>query len=142
MDRNILFICTGNKARSQMGEALMKKHAGHVFNVYSAGTNPGDEVYPPVVEALKEIGIDISGNKPKSIDQFLGNMHFEFVIIVCAEADKNCPVIFGPAQRLSWPFTDPVDFTGSDEDILQSVRGLRDEMEQKIVGWLKEQGIE
>jgi arsenate reductase len=141
MERKILFLCTGNSARSQMGEALLRKYAGHVFEVYSAGTEPGVTVFPPVVEAMKEIGIDISAQKPKGFDKFLGHLRFEKVIIVCSEAEKKCPGIFGPAQRLLWPFDDPAAAAGSPEDILVFTRNIRDQIRDRILKWLEEQGI-
>lgn len=138
MDRNILFLCTGNSARSQMGEALLKKHAGDRFQVFSAGTEPKGEVFPPVVKAMKEIGIDLSDHQPKSIDQFLGRVHFENVIVVCSDAEKRCPAIFGTAPRLFWPFDDPAAATGTDEEILQKTREIRDRIDQRIQQWLAE----
>lgn len=142
MQRRVLFLCTGNTARSQMGEALLRKRAGHVFEVYSAGAEPKDRVFPPVVEVMKEIGIDISDNKPKGIATFLGKMHFEKVIVVCADADKKCPQIFGPSQRVFWPFEDPAAIAGSNEKIIAMTRNIRDQIDAKICSWLKEQGIE
>lgn len=140
-ERNILFLCTGNSARSQMGEALLRKHAGDYFQVFSAGLTPQEEVFPPVLEVMKEIGIDLSMVKPKGISTFLGTMHFEKVIIVCNQADENCPSIFGPSQRLRWPFEDPAKATGTPEEILSKTRKIRNEMEQCIIDWLNELGI-
>ncbi len=142
MARKVLFLCTGNTARSQMGEALLRKRAGHIFEVYSAGAEPKDRIFPPVVEVMKEIGIDISANKPKGVETFLGKMVFEKVIIVCADADKKCPQIFGPAQREFWPFEDPAAAQGSEAEILATCRKIRDQIDAKICSWLKEQGIE
>jgi arsenate reductase len=137
MARNILFLCTGNSARSQMGESLLKKHAGDVFQVYSAGTRPREEIFPPVVAVMKEIGIDLSGTRPKGLKQFLGRQHFEYVIIVCGDADKECPAIFGTARRLVWPFDDPAKTVGTEAEILDACRKVRDQMEAKILEWLK-----
>lgn len=141
MDRNILFLCTGNSARSQMAEALLKKHAGNEFQVFSAGTEPQEKIFPPVVQAMKEIGIDISGNKPKRLKTFLGQKHFEFVIIVCGNADKQCPSFFGNTRRLFWPFDDPAKAPGTKDDILAACRRIRDQIEEKITLWLKEEKI-
>ena len=141
MDRNILFLCTGNSARSQMGEALLNKHGGHVFQAYSAGIDPKHEIFPPVVQVMQEIGIDLSEQKPKGIKTFLGQIHFEKVIIVCDNAEKQCPTIFGPAQRLFWPFEDPAAATGSEEDILAVCRSVRGQIESRICTWLQEQEI-
>jgi arsenate reductase (thioredoxin) len=141
MQRRVLFLCTGNTARSQMGEALLRKRAGHVFEVYSAGAEPKDHIFEPVVEVMKEIGIDISANKPKGVETFLGKMHFEKVIIVCADADKKCPQIFGPSQRVFWPFEDPAAAIGSKEEILEFTRKIRGQIDAKICAWLKEEGV-
>jgi arsenate reductase len=142
MRRKVLFLCTGNTARSQMGEALLRKRAGHVFEVFSAGAEPKDRIFPPVVAVMKEIGIDLSTHKPKGIETFLGRMHFEKVIIVCSKADEKCPQIFGPAQRLVWPFEDPARASGSEEEVLETCRKIRDQIDAKICAWLKEEGIE
>jgi len=141
MDRNILFLCTGNSARSQMAVALLRKRAGNTFFVYSAGTEPKDEVFPPVVKVMEEIGIDISDNKPKGVRQFLGRVYFEKVIIVCDDAEKKCPAIFGSAQRLFWPFDDPASALGSEADVLAMCHKTRDQIDSRICEWLKELGI-
>ena len=114
MDRNILFLCTGNSARSQMGAGLLEKHAGSIFKTFSAGTEPKDEIFPPVIEVMKEIGIDISGNKPKRLKTFLSKKHFEHAIIVYSDADKQCPSFFGNTRRLFWPFDDPAKAPGNE----------------------------
>lgn len=139
MDRNILFLCTGNSARSQMAEALLKKHAGNTFGAYSAGTDPAEEIFPPVVEVMKEIGFDISGNKPKGIDVFLGKIYFEKVIIVCDLAEKQCPSIFISSQRIFWPFEDPAK--AGIESVREVSRKVRDQIDIKICQWLSDQGI-
>lgn len=141
MDRNILFLCTGNSARSQMGEAILKKRAGDHFRVYSAGTEPKDALFPPVVEVMREMGIDLSGHKPKGAENFLGRIHFQAVIIVCSDAEKKCPIIFGPAQRIFWPFEDPAAATGSQTEILAVCRKVRDQIDNRICQWLKAEGI-
>ena len=124
-----------------MGEAFLGKFAGDQFQAFSAGTSPRNEIFPPVVEAMREIGIDISDRKPKGIKEFLGRTHFDKVIIVCANAEKNCPAIFGPSQRLFWPFDDPAAVQGSHDEILQATRRIRDEISTRIIDWLKSQSI-
>ncbi len=119
----------------------MRKRAGNTFLVYSAGMEPKDEVFPPVVEVMREIGIDISDHKPKGIGQFLGAVHFEKVIIVCGDAEKRCPAIFGSAQRLFWPFDNPASARGSETDVLEMCRKTRDQIDSRICEWLKEQGV-
>jgi arsenate reductase len=142
MQRRVLFLCTGNTARSQIAEALLQKYAGDHFQVFSAGAEPKDEIFPPAVEVMKEIGIDISDRKAKGLEIYLGKVHFEKVIIVCSEANKNCPQIFGATQRLYWPFDDPTSISGNSEKVLAFTRNIRDQIDAKIHIWLKEQGIE
>jgi arsenate reductase len=125
-----------------MGEALLHHRAGHIFHAYSAGTTPTHEIFPPVVEAMQELGIDLSDKRPKGIDEFLGKVHFENVIIVCGNAEKECPAIFGSAERLFWPFDDPAAVAGSHEDILKATRQIRDQIDGRIAQWLDAQGIE
>jgi len=141
MDRNILFLCTGNSARSQMAEGLLRKRAGSHFRAFSAGTRPAAEVFPPVVKVMAEIGLDISGQKPKGAERFLGAVYFEAVVVVCADAEKECPSIFGPAKRLFWPFEDPAAVSGSEEGVLAVCRRVRDQIDMKIRDWLEGQGI-
>jgi arsenate reductase len=141
MDRNILFFCTGNSARSQIAEAILRQRAGDQFQVFSAGTDPRPEVFPPAVEVMREIGIDISGQEPKGVAHLLGRVHFETVIVVCGDAEQKCPTIFGSAPRLFWPFDDPVAATGSKENVLAVCRRVRDEIDARICQWLQEQGL-
>lgn len=141
MQRRVLFLCTGNSARSQMAEALLRKYAGEDFQVFSAGAEPSDRVFPPVVAVMKEIGIDISHARPKGLDTYLGHVHFSKVIIVCSEADKKCPQIFGSAQRLYWPFGDPAVAQGTEAEILDACRNIRDRIDARIRQWLKEEGL-
>jgi arsenate reductase len=122
-----------------MGEAFMKKYIGNEFRVFSAGIEPKAEVFPPVVEVMREIGIDISDQKPKGVEAFLGKVYL--VIVVCHDAEKRCPNIFASARRLFWPFDDPAAATGSKEEVLSVCRNVRDRIEKKIHEWLKEQGI-
>jgi arsenate reductase len=124
-----------------MGEALLKQHKASPFHAYSAGTEPNSTVFPPVVEVMREIGIDISENKPKGIDKYLGHLYFEKVIIVCSDAEKKCPAIFGPAERLFWPFEDPAAVKGSEDEVLAVSRQVRNQLDKKICEWLNEQGI-
>ncbi|MCF7838558.1 MAG: arsenate reductase ArsC [Candidatus Marinimicrobia bacterium] len=138
MDRNILFLCTGNSARSQMAAALLTKHAGDRYRVHSAGTRPAATVFPPVVTVMREIGLDLSDCHPKGIDPFLGRMHFECVITVCSDAETECPAIFGPATRLHWPFDDPAAIQGSPAEILAACRRIRDQIEIRILDWLRD----
>ena len=122
-----------------MAEALLRQLGGDRFEVYSAGTEPKEVIFPPVVEAVREIGLDISGHKPKGVEALLGRMHFEKVVIVRDGAERNCPSIFGASQRLFWRFDDPAAASGSDEEVLIVCRRIRDQIGDRIAGCLKDQ---
>lgn len=129
----VLFLCVHNSARSQMAEAFLKKHGGGRYVAESAGLEPG-KLNPFVVRAMAEVGIDISGNPTKSVfDLFNAGKVFQMVVTVCSkEAAERCPIFPGLAERLHWPFADPSSFTGSDEEIMAKVRGVRDEIEKAV----------
>lgn len=130
--KRVLILCTGNSARSQMAEGLLRRDAGEFYEVESAGVEPGI-VRPEAVEAMNEIGIDISEHRSKSADEFLGQ-HFDYIITVCDNAKETCPVFPGNAQRIHHSFEDPPPSTvGSYETRLTIFRRVRDE----IRGWLK-----
>ncbi len=136
LNPRVLFLCTGNSARSQMAEALLRRHAGARFEAYSAGIEPG-EVNPLTIRVLGEIGIDASTHWAKSVELFRGKMHFDFVITVCSNAEARCPVFPGTAVRLHWPFEDPSAANGSEEERLARFRAVRDQIETRIVNWLQ-----
>ena len=137
----VLFLCTGNAARSQMSEAFLRKYADDQFEAYSAGLEP-TEVHPYTKKVMQEIGIDLSGHYAKALKDYMGKKHFGYLITVCANADKNCPSVFpGMGQRLHWDIEDPVAFEGSDEEKLQKFREVRDQLDQRLQAWLAEQGI-
>ena len=124
----ILFLCTGNSCRSQMAEAFLKQLDASL-EVYSAGTEPAERVNPYTIRVMKEVGIDISGNKTKSVTKFL-DQDFDFVITVCGGARETCPVFFGKVkQRLHIGYDDPADATGSEAEILTVYRRVRDEIQ-------------
>jgi len=135
----VLFVCVNNSARSQMAEALLKKMAGDRFEVESAGLEPG-ELNPLAVEVMKEIGIDISGNKTKSaFDFFNQGKLYTHVITVCDETSaEQCPFFPGITTRLHWGFADPSSFQGTYEEKLEKTRQVRESIKEKIAGWLKE----
>lgn len=135
--RRVLFVCVHNSARSQMAEALLKQMAGGRFEVESAGLEPG-KLSPLAVEAMKEIGIDISQKKTKSVfDFYKQGKRYDTVITVCDESQSGrCPVFPGTAERLHWGFDDPAGFQGSREEKLAKTRLVRDQIKQKIVDWL------
>jgi arsenate reductase len=132
----VLFLCTGNSARSQMAEALLTKLA----DVFSAGLEPKD-VHPMTIRALDEIGIDWSKARSKTLTEYLGKIHFGYLITVCSRAEEKCPVFPGMGQRLHWPFDDPAAVQGSEEEQLAAFRTVRDQIEVKIMAWLQNQGI-
>jgi arsenate reductase len=131
--RKILFICVHNSARSQMAAALMNKMCGDSFEAHSAGLEPGT-INPLVVEALQEVGIDISGNKTQRVfDVCKSGQMFEFVVTVCSEAEaEGCPIFPGIITRLHWPFDDPSKFTGTHEQKLERTQRVRGQIQAKI----------
>lgn len=132
----VLFLCTGNSARSQMAEALLRKHGGARFEAYSAGIEPS-VINPFTVRVLSEVGIDASSQWAKPLSFFLGKMHFDYVITVCSNAEERCPVFPGAAIRLHWPFEDPAAASGSDAEKLAKFRAVRDQIAARIVTWLE-----
>ena len=129
----ILVICTGNSARSQMAESLLK-HYKKEWEVYSAGTKP-KSLNPLAVKIMAEKGIDISGYKSKSIDLFL-NKKFDYVITVCDNAKESCPVFPGNAKYLHWSLKDPAAAEGTKEQKLIAFRKIRDEINNKVLGFI------
>jgi arsenate reductase (thioredoxin) len=121
--KRVLILCTGNSARSQMAEGLLRHDAGERFDVESAGTKPGI-VRSEAIAAMKELGIDISGHRSKHVDEF-GGQKFDYVITVCGNAKESCPVFFGAAKRLHQSFEDPAALNGSEEERLALFRRVR-----------------
>ena len=137
--RKILFICVHNSARSQMAAALMNHLCGNFFEAHSAGLEPG-ALNPLAIEALQEIGIDISQNKTQRVfDVWKSGQMFQFVVTVCSEAEaEGCPIFPGITTRLHWPFDDPAKFTGTYEERLQQTRRVRDQIQAKIEQFCEE----
>ena len=136
----VLFLCTGNSARSQMAESLLRALAGEQFEVFSAGTEPKGRILPEVQEAMREIGVDISGQRSKSVSEYLGKVHFSYVITVCADAEENCPAVFlGMGNHEHWPFDDPAKF--DNDSRLTRTRRVRDQIESRLRSWLVAQGV-
>jgi arsenate reductase len=131
MKPKILFLCTGNSARSQMAEAFLRKYTGDRFEVYSAGLEPS-LINPLTVRVMEEIGVDMTGYYAKGLDTFLGKVHFAYLITVCSRADEKCPIFPGMGQRLHWPFDDPAALQGSEGEKLVKFRQVRDEIEAKV----------
>jgi len=136
----VLFLCTGNSARSQMAEAFLRSYAGDRFEVHSAGVEPRGHILPEILTVMNEIGVDMSGQKSKGVSEYLGKVHFAHVITVCSDAEKNCPAIFlNMGNHEHWPFDDPAKFEGSDSERLNFTRGVRDQIASRIREWLKTQ---
>src|SRR5579871_6120715 len=115
MKKRILFLCTGNSCRSQMAEGIMNKLGAGRFEAFSAGTNPAGYVHPQAIAAMHDMGIDISGNVSKSLDQFIGQ-HWDVIITVCDDARETCPVFPGQQITAHWGFEDPAKFVGNEAE--------------------------
>ena len=133
----VLILCTGNSCRSHMAEGILKSVAGESLNVQSAGSNPAGYVHPLAIKALGEIGIDISSNSSKHMNEFL-EQNVETVITVCGNADQACPVYPGQVNRFHWPFFDPAKAEGSEEDIYEKFKTVRDEIRKVFTDYGKE----
>jgi arsenate reductase len=133
----VLFVCIHNGARSQIAEAYLNKFAGDRFFAESAGIEPG-VLNPLVVKSMKQEGIDISGNKTKSVfDFYKQGRIFDYVITVCdKEAAERCPLFIGVTQRLNWSFSDPSKLTGTEEEKLKKIAEIRDAIKSQIMGWI------
>ena len=130
--KRILILCTGNSCRSQMAEGFLKSF-DQDLEVFSAGTNPASKVHPKAMKVMKEIGIDLSKNYPKSVDQFL-NESFDYVITVCNSAKETCPVFLGMVgKQLHIGFEDPAEATGTEEEILSVFRIVRDQIKKDFL---------
>ena len=136
----VLFLCTGNSARSQMAEALLRHHAGDRFEAYSAGLEPKG-IHPDAEQVMQEIGVPLAGQYSKDVREYLGKTHFGYVITVCSNAEEKCPVFPGLSQRFHWAFDDPAAAEGTDEEKLHKFREVRDRIDERIRAWLAEQGM-
>jgi arsenate reductase len=135
----VLFLCTGNSARSQMAEGLLRTKAGDQFEVLSAGTEPASQVNPFAIEAMREIGIDITAARPKDVGEFLGRVPVRHLITVCHDADRRCPSIWpGVASRIHWPIEDPAAFRGDPDATRTKFREVRDELSRRLDQWIAE----
>ena len=135
----VLFLCTGNQARSQMAEALLKERDSDSFEVTSAGSKPKPAVHPLAVRALAELGIDISGVVPKDVADFT-DVPFDYVITLCDNARDVCPVFPGEGERIHWSIPDPAAASGTDEEMLAAFRSARDDLSSRIDSFVKESG--
>ncbi|CAN5447405.1 hypothetical protein BH10ACI2_BH10ACI2_06010 [soil metagenome] len=128
--KRVLILCTGNSARSQMAEGLLRHFAGDRFEVESAGT-VASFVRPEAIAAMAEIGIDISAHRSKCLDEFLGE-YFDLIITVCDNANQTCPVFPGNGTRIHWSFDDPAAVQGNDSERLAAFRTVRDQIEARL----------
>jgi len=137
MTPKVMFLCSGNSARSQMAEGWLLHLAGDRFEVVSAGTEPS-RVNPLAIAVMRERGIDISGHHSKPVGKFLGE-HFQYLITVCDNAREKCPIFPGAVKRIHWPLEDPAAAVGREEERLAVFRRVRDEIETRIRAWIQEQ---
>jgi arsenate reductase (thioredoxin) len=138
MDKpKVLFLCTGNSARSQMAEAFLRHLASDRFEVFSAGLE-AKGMHPMTIQVMQEKGISLDHQYSKPLTEYMGKINFEWLITVCDNADKNCPFFPGMGTRLHWPFEDPAAAIGAPEERLAKFRQVRDAMEVKIKAWLAE----
>ena len=133
--KRVLILCTGNSARSQMAEGLLRHLADEHFEVASAGVSP-TQVRPEAIAVMRELGIDISHHRSKSVDEFLGQ-EFDYVITVCDNANEQCPVFPGNTKRIHWSFDDPAAEQGDEQLRLTVFRRVRDEILQQLRLFIK-----
>ena len=126
----VLILCTGNSARSQMAEGLLRHDGGPTYEVFSAGTQPS-RVRPEAVQVMREVGIDISGHRSKSVEEFAGQ-RFDYVITVCDNARESCPVFPATTRRIHWSLEDPASVQGSDGQRLAAFRRIRDQLRDHL----------
>ncbi|MDY7039652.1 MAG: arsenate reductase ArsC [Chloroflexota bacterium] len=135
--KHVLFLCTGNSARSQMAEGLINHFLGDRWEAFSAGTKPAGYVHPLAVRVMAELGINISAQRSKSVDEFR-EAAFDLVVTVCDDAARNCPVWLGKGKRVHLGFPDPAAATGSEDERLEVFRQVRDGLRQKVFAHLKQ----
>ena len=129
--QRVLFLCTGNSARSQMAEGWLRELVGDRFEVFSAGTDPKESVHPLAVQVMAEVGVDIAQQRPESLQQYLGQP-WDSIITVCDRANETCPIFPGDHERIHWSFEDPAAATGSELQRRAVFRRVRDEVLQRI----------
>ena len=137
-DGNILILCAKNSARSQMAEALFRKHCGARFDVYSAGLE-ASQIHPLAVRVMEEIGLPLTEQRSKDAREYLGRLAVRHLVVVCARTERECPRLFpGAVRQYSWPFPDPVEVEGPLETRLTAFREIRDGIERRILKWLRD----
>ena len=130
-ETRVLFLCTGNSCRSQMGEGFLRELGGGRFEVHSAGTEIADRVHPLAVKAMAEVGIDISAQEPKDLGVF-DDEAFDLVITVCDGAKQSCPMFLGANENVHWSLEDPADAEGTEEERMAFFREIRDEIHRRV----------
>ncbi len=137
----VLFLCTGNSARSQMAEAFLRHYGQEKIDAYSAGLEH-QGINPYTERVMAEIGISMEGQRSKNLVEYLGREHFSYLITVCSKAEEQCPSTFpGVSRRLNWSFEDPAAAEGDDQAKLAKFRAVRDQIEEKIKLWVGEQDL-
>ena len=131
MKKRVLFICTNNSCRSQMAEGIVNHHLGDKIEAFSAGTTP-TSVNPRAIQSMKEIGIDISRQRSKSMDEFAGQ-NFDYVITLCQSANEQCPLFFGGVKKMHMDFDDPAAAAGAEGEIMAVFRRVRDEIKERLL---------
>ena len=133
--KRVLVLCTGNSCRSQMAEGFFRKLGNGAWEAHSAGSFPSGHVHPKAVAAMRETGIDISAGRSKSVNEYEGQK-FDLVVTVCDHANEACPYFPGASDRQHWPFDDPAEATGTDDEQMQVFRQVRDKIRETISGYL------
>jgi arsenate reductase (thioredoxin) len=134
----VLFLCTGNSARSQMAEAILRRYGSDLFEVHSAGLKPW-AINPFTYTVMAELGYDLNGQRSKGVDEYLARVLFQYVITVCDDADRNCPTVWlNTTRKLHWSFEDPAAFQGSEEMKLARFREARDLIEKQVLQFLND----
>ena len=139
MAKKVVFVCTGNSARSQMAEGFLRKYGGDKFEAYSGGM-VAKGIHPMTIQVMQEVGIDVSGQRSKPVSDYYGKVEFNVAIIVCRRAEDDCPTIAGTTRVIQrWIFEDPVREEGTDEQKLARFRDIRDQIEARVKLWLAEE---
>ena len=138
MKKQVLILCTGNSCRSQMAEGLINHYLGDSWQAYSAGTAPSGYVHPLAIKAMTELGVDISANRSQSTEEFR-EMSFDQVITVCDDAAENCPLWLGGGKVTHLGLPDPAQASGSEAEIFQVFRTVRDDIKARVLGYLRTQ---
>jgi arsenate reductase len=135
MTKSVLILCTGNSCRSQIAEYLWNEIGAGNWQAHSAGSNPAGYVHPLAVEAMRELGQDLAGAESKHVDRFVGES-IDLVVTVCDSAKETCPALPGVKETLHWPFNDPAEATGTDDEKLVVFREVRDQIRKQIADYL------